>query len=218
MKRLTVLCLAALSTASFAQFSFSGPGGSIPDGAGSGTAGAPFVSVAAASGLPGAVTEVWVSFNGLAHTWVGDTTFTLTSPGGTVLDLLSRPGRGSASLFGFSSDFDAANSYTFRDSGTDLFNTTPPAIIPTGVYRSSTNPNPPATNLLAWSYAATSFSVYNGQNGNGNWTLTATDWAGGDVGTLTGWTVHINAVPEPATMAVLGLGAVALMRRRRARK
>jgi len=165
-----------------------------------------------------------VSFTGandLSHTWAGDMTLSLTSPGGTVLSLMNRPGRGTGSTFGFNTDFVVANDYTFRDSGTDVFATNPGATLASGIYRSSTQNNAPTAldaGLVAYSYIQTSFSVFNGQNGNGNWVLNAQDFAAGDDGAFTGWTVHINAVPEPATMAVLGLGAVALMRRRRNRK
>jgi hypothetical protein len=49
------------------------------------------------------------------------------------------------------------------------------------------------------------------------WTLTIVDRAGGDTGSISGWSAEgtYTAVPEPASMAVLGLGAAALIRRRR---
>ncbi len=47
----------------------------------------------------------------------------------------------------------------------------------------------------------------------GTWSLTAQDWAGADVGTID--RIRVTTVPEPASMAVLGLGAAALLRRRR---
>src|SRR5687767_7149084 len=177
MKRLAVLSLAAVSTASFAQFSFNGPGGTIlspATGTANGTPGPLTTSTAVASGLPGTITEVWVSFTGandLSHTWAGDMTLSLTSPGGTVLSLMNRPGRGTGSTFGFNTDFVVANDYTFRDSGTDVFATNPGATLASGIYRSSTQNNAPTAldaGLVAYSYIQTSFSVFNGQNGNGN--------------------------------------------------
>ena len=49
----------------------------------------------------------------------------------------------------------------------------------------------------------------------GNWTLTAVDRAGGDFGNMVSWEMSANPVPEPATMAVLGVAALAAARRRK---
>lgn len=216
MKKVLALAgVAALGVGAFAQFTYSGPGGSIPDGSGSATSGTPFVStVNVTTSLP--VLEVWVSFEALAHTWVGDVHMTLTAPNMTTMHIMSRPGRGSASTFGYSSDFVAANSYTFRDGGVALFNVAPPAIIPSGIYEASSNPNPPATNTNPYSYTPTSFiASFGGINPQGIWTLEVTDWAGGDTGSIGSWTLHVDVVPEPATLAAVGLGLAALAARRR---
>jgi len=217
MKKLSVIALMSISSLSMAQlFSGSGTGGAIPDGAGSATPGTALTSTVTVPGsFSNPIAEVWIDFSGLAHTWAGDLTIRLIAPNSTALDILSRPGRGSASTFGFNTDFDGVSAYGFRDSGADLFATTPPAIIPGGVYRSSTNPNPPGTNASAWSYMATSFNVFNGMSAVGTWTIELTDWAGGDVGSMNGWTLNVQAVPEPSTMIALGAGALALLRRRR---
>jgi hypothetical protein len=53
------------------------------------------------------------------------------------------------------------------------------------------------------------FSAFNGMSANGDWTLTVSDNAGGDQGSLGGFTLNVNsigAVPEPATWALLLLG------------
>jgi hypothetical protein len=62
---------------------------------------------------------------------------------------------------------------------------------------------------------------FNGTNPNGTWRLYIVDDAaptGGETGSISGWTLNITAVPEPATWALLvaGAGALAFFRRKRA--
>lgn len=46
-------------------------------------------------------------------------------------------------------------------------------------------------------------TAFNGQNANGIWTLTFSDWSAGDTSTLTNWSLNIEAVPEPVTTALI---------------
>lgn len=66
--------------------------------------------------------------------------------------------------------------------------------------------------------AALSGGTYNSQNGtlntafdglavNGTWTLFLADLSSGDISQVTGWTLTIDAVPEPTTWAMLIFGA-----------
>lgn len=213
----SLLAFAVMSTAVFAQYSFSATvGEGIPDGSGSFVPGATLSSSINASGVVGPIADVWVSFDRLSHTWIGDLHIRLVGPDSTTMDILSRPGRGTASTFGFFSDFVADNDYVFRDSGADLTHVTPPAQVASGTYRASSNPNDPATNTLAYAYTPTSFiDTWGGSDANGTWTLLINDYAGGDTGALGGWTLHVDTVPEPMTMTLLGAGALALLRRKR---
>ncbi len=55
-----------------------------------------------------------------------------------------------------------------------------------------------------------------GEDFNGTWTLSITDsYPAFSGGTLHSWTVSVNGVPEPTTVALLGLGALAIAFRRR---
>jgi hypothetical protein len=58
-------------------------------------------------------------------------------------------------------------------------------------------------------------SVFNGMNPNGDWTLFLADQGAGDEATLTGWTLSLTAVPEPAVPLLGGLATLLALRRRR---
>lgn len=52
-----------------------------------------------------------------------------------------------------------------------------------------------------------------GSQSNGNWTLSISDHAAGDTGSVAGgWTLQL--LPEPTTMSLIGLGVLGLLRRR----
>jgi subtilisin-like proprotein convertase family protein len=114
------------------------------------------------------------------HTWVGDLIFTLTHvDSGTTVTLIDRPGY-TGSGFGCSgNDYDV----TVDDEGPDTpienqCGATAPAI--TG---DAPGGDPPNTSLLA---------AFDGESSQGNWTLTVSDNAGGDTGTLMEWCVDVT--------------------------
>jgi subtilisin-like proprotein convertase family protein len=89
---------------------------------------------------------------GFDHTFVGDLIVTLTSPQGTTITLMNQPG-------GFNNSGRNFCNTVLDDSASDLIQTITPAGSPyTGSFK-------PASPLAA----------FNGQNGNGTWTLTVTD-------------------------------------------
>jgi subtilisin-like proprotein convertase family protein len=229
----TALWCAAVPSAHAAPYSYQGTGGAIPDGSATATSGAPLItSITVGPQAMGVITGVDISFAGLAHTWVGDLTMVLTGPGGSSLDILSRPGRGDSSTFGFGGDFLADNTYAFADSGAALFHAAPPSQIAGGVYRPSSNPNAPGVNTNAYAYTPTSFSdAFGGLSAQGLWTLEVRDWSGGDVGRFDSWTLNIHTapemdtfamaasyiVPEPTTCALFAVGVAGLTMGRRRR-
>ena len=117
------------------------------------------------SGLSGPIGDLNFSFDGSSctnapfattvgfdHTFVGDLIVTLTSPQGTTVTLMNQPG-------GFNNFGRNFCNTLLDDSALDLIQTITPAGAPyTGSFK-------PASPLAA----------FNGQNGNGTWTLTVTD-------------------------------------------
>jgi hypothetical protein len=103
----------------------------------------------------------------ILHTFAADLDITLTSPGGTVVQVTTDNGGGNDNVF---------NGTLFDPSSTDA--TTD------HVY----------TNLMAAPLLSPegSFGNFMGQDPNGNWTLTITDDLGGDVGTLVRWDLTIR--------------------------
>ncbi|MBU1717828.1 MAG: proprotein convertase P-domain-containing protein, partial [Bacteroidetes bacterium] len=116
------------------------------------------------------ITDVNVTVN-LNHTYDGDIKIYLQSPATTTVLLSNRYGGGG----------DNYTSTTFDDeAGTAISAGTAPF---TGSYR-------PESVL----------SAFDGQNSSGNWTIKVTDCAGGDVGTITSWSMVISySIPPTYT-------------------
>lgn len=155
-----------------AAIAYAGVPGAIPDNNATGIS-----STATVSGVPGPISSVRVRVNA-AHTWVGDVAIRLTSPGGTTLTLLDRPGV-PASGAGCSNN---NINVLFEDGAPD----------PESACDA-------AGSAAAWPVATAgpvqAFSSLAGQNANGVWTLTVTDSAALDTGTLNSWELILDPAP-----------------------
>ncbi len=107
--------------------------------------------------------------------------------------LCDRPGV-PASTFGNSNDLNG--NYVFRDGFAPLSET---AAVPAGTY------GPHAGQTIGRDVA----------DKFGEWSLFISDNAGGDTGTVRGWSITFNNVPAPGSLALLGLGGIVAGRRRR---
>jgi len=62
-----------------------------------------------------------------------------------------------------------------------------------------------------WAPQEGSLSTFDGMNPNGAWTFFIADESPGGVCMLQDWSVELTGVPEPSTLALLGLAAVTLI-------
>ena len=172
-----------------ATYSYAGPAVAIPDGNSTG------VSIPlAVSGFSGNIEDLNFRFDGssctsaqgattvgLDHSWVGDLVVTLTSPQGTTVTLMSRPGGGS-----FGSDGNNFCNTTLDDEGgaASIQTITAAGAPYTGAYT-------PAAPLAA----------FRGQNPNGTWTLRVSDRVSSDTGSVRAFSLALTGAPSCADNA-----------------
>ncbi|HQX65589.1 MAG TPA: proprotein convertase P-domain-containing protein, partial [Dokdonella sp.] len=113
------------------------------------------------------------------HTWVGDVSISLTSPGGTTVSLLDRAGV-PASTFGCSND---NMDVVFSDAA-------------------SVNPETSCPGTTPWLSGpvlpGSPLSAFDGESTLGTWTLTVSDSAGGDTGQIVDWSL----LPTPGLQGI----------------
>ena len=110
------------------------------------------------------------------HTWINDLSFDLTSPQNTTVDIYERRCN-SQNNFSFSLDDEAANN------------------------------NFPCPPTGGGTYIPdNALSAFDGQNPNGNWTLTINDAVGQDAGTLNGWGLNVCGVNATCDITSLTAG------------
>ncbi len=133
------------------------------------------------AGIPAAAncTGIGVLFN-ITHTWDGDLTLFLKSPNGQVLNLVNQKG-GSADNF----------------VNTNITSTATTAIPAAGApYTGTYMPDGSLAALAPTGFTPTATTFTPLYATNGTWLFAARDNAGGDVGTITNWTLTLNyAIP-----------------------
>lgn len=187
-----------------------GSGGPIPaSGTGDGTYPGALPSAPAASdvNVPDAVTSVTsIEVTGLSHTWIGDLQMVLCDPNGVGHLIFLRPGYLNPSGAGNSGDF-LGGDYVFVESGgLDLPTTSNTAVNPPpGTYNQTFD-----SGGVTWvdgdqNIFNTPMSQITGPAGT--WTLKFYDWAGGDTGAFTGWTLNYRSDGGTGTAICFGDGS-----------
>ena len=186
-------------------FTYNGLPAAIPDNNPAG------VSVTAdAAGIGGPITNVQVQLD-ITHTWVGDIVIDLTSPDGTTVRLLDQPNVPLGTFGCSNNDINVL----FADGQPD------PESICSGTPPQGNTADPwPVTD--ASPVPGQFMADFNGEDGNGTWTLTVSDNAAGDTGTINDWSLIIEPAPTgtcticvagaelPEAVAVPTLGVFAL--------
>ncbi|MFN0277955.1 MAG: M36 family metallopeptidase [Pyrinomonadaceae bacterium] len=147
-------------------------------------AGAPYPSNISVAGLSGTVTKVTVDLTQMSHTFPDDVDLMLVGPAGQNTLLLSDVG-GGGDIVNVNLTFDDAAATTIGDSTQIVSGTFRPSNVGTA---SDAFPAPaPAPG------ATVAFTVFNGTNPNGTWSLYVRDDAGTDVGSISGgWALTIT--------------------------
>ncbi len=153
--------------------------------------------------------EVGVS---LDHTYVGDLIITLEGPNGDVITLLDRPGVPDLGDFGDSSDLTASLPLLFGDR----------AQIGAEAVGAGCGDNQvigvDCGRAFAPEESLEAFVLAN-INLLGDWTLTVSDNAGQDLGTLNGWYIELDFAPVPIPagvwLLISGLAGLGLARKKR---
>lgn len=181
-----------------AQTSFGGgPGVTIPATGTAANPGAPYPSTIAVAGLPAQTLVKSVTISGLTHTFPDDIDIILKSPSGATVILMSDAG-GSDDVNGVT--------YTFDDGAGSLL--IDGAFNASGIYRPTnfgTGDNWPAPGPGTVNQATPTLGSLGTGNNNGNWELYIYDDAGGDIGSITGWSITFEALGTAIFSPATGL-------------
>jgi MYXO-CTERM domain-containing protein len=190
---------------------------SVPDANASG-----LTSVGNFSGIFGNITDISVSLN--ITNAPGDTAFNgdlyayLAGPNGGYAVLLNRAGvSGTGTPFGYS---DTGFNMTFTAGGNDVhfyqnfsYSLNGSGQL-TGTWGADGREIDPASppSLFDTTARTATLGSFTDTDPNGTWTLFLADLSAGGQGVLNNWTVNVTTVPEPPAMALLGMGALLLVR------
>lgn len=169
--------------------SYKGPPVAIPDASPAG------VSIPIeVSGVSGGITDLNFRFDGsqctdergattvgLDHSWVGDLVVTLTSPEGTTVTLLERPG---LDLFGSPANNFCNTLFDDEGGGKPIKN----VVFSDAPHAGTFTPTSP-------------LSAFKGEDANGTWTLKVVDAVGGDTGNVRAFTLFITGANCDSTGA-----------------
>jgi subtilisin family serine protease/subtilisin-like proprotein convertase family protein len=143
----------------------------------------PYPSTINVSGLSGNINSLKVTLTNLSHTWPDDIDVLLVGPTGTKALLMSDVG-GSGDVSNVTLTFDPTATSFLPDSG----------LITSGSYKATDFVTGDVFNAPApGGPYGTDFSVFNGINPNGTWSLYVVDDEVGDAGTIAGgWSLTID--------------------------
>ncbi|HMN41924.1 MAG TPA: hypothetical protein PKE29_13855 [Phycisphaerales bacterium] len=159
----------------------------------------PYPSSVTVSGVNAPIGEVKVVLRGFTHTFMYDLDMLLVGPGGQSVLIVNRAGGVSPGPMNVE--------YIFSQ---DALPMPISAIAPSGRYRPTRDPgnavialNAPAPGLPY----ALSLDAFKGRSANGTWSLYILDRAGGDVGSMTGWSLIIAEAPAYANPSPITIPA-----------
>ncbi|MEZ5302966.1 MAG: proprotein convertase P-domain-containing protein [Verrucomicrobiales bacterium] len=173
-----------------AQTTFNGTTGSIPDNQ------CPAFTefTANVSGLPGSGAKVEAVAVNISHSFDGDLSLFLESPGGIFLELCTGNGGGG----------DNFTNTVFSDAGAGFV--TAGSAPYTGTFKPEGRADALGCNPAGTLGTFTLDSQFGGSNPNGTWTLHVSDDAGGDTGSVTSWSLTISsALPDDVAVESLAL-------------
>ncbi|MFM6347886.1 MAG: proprotein convertase P-domain-containing protein, partial [Dolichospermum sp.] len=153
----------------------------------------PYPSTINVSGLSGNINSLKVTLTNLSHTWPDDIDVLLVGPTGTKALLMSDVG-GFNSLSNVTLTFDPTATSLLPDEGIITSGSYKATDFETGDFFNTPAPGGPY---------GTDFSVFNGINPNGTWSLYVVDDAGGDAGTIAGgWSLTIGTAAPTKSISI----------------